>query len=336
MIVYDGVIFSLQHQGGISVLYRSLFDGLQKANRNFNVLTYGSVGLGDYNETSIAARFLERYRDVSELCVAENSIFHSTYYRLPEGRSASAIVTTVHDYTYEYFSSGIRKGIHSWQKNRAVLQSDLIICVSESTKLDMLRFTPGKVKGEIVVVPNGVSDDYQWLCKEIKEQVLFVGARSGYKNFSAAVMAVSELPELVMVCVGGGAFTKSEERLLERYLFGRYKHCGYVDNETLNNLYNQSICLIYPSLYEGFGIPVLEAMRAGCPVIAVRSSSIPEVAGDAAYLIARGEPQEIVRGIRWLMLDKNRTGKVLAGLEQANKFSWDNTVSQTLKAYDSL
>ncbi|WP_046483508.1 glycosyltransferase family 4 protein [Pseudomonas veronii] len=319
MILFDGVIYNLQSSGGISVLFNELLSRLP-------VNSYDLV-------VPRLKRPLERYRDFD---VRQSyDIFHSTYYRLPSKRDGQ-IVTTVHDFTYERYSSGLKRKVHSWQKKRAVQGADKIICVSECTRRDLIEFYGAEYEPRVVVVPNGVSEGYFPLAVEVVEQVLFVGARGGYKNFEATVNALSQLSGIGLVCVGGGGFSPGELIFLERKIPGRYKHAGFLSNNELNIEYNRSICLVYPSLYEGFGIPVLEAMRAGCPVIAVNSSSIPEVAGTSAFLVEKGEVTELRDAIRYFYSVDNRQKYIVMGRAQAEKFSWDSTFRQTLSVYNNL
>ncbi|ENO98575.1 mannosyltransferase [Thauera phenylacetica B4P] len=329
MLVFDGIIFSLQRSGGISVLFLELFQRLHKD--LFQVINFNrELDYGIYRKP----RILERFRDFK--LESPCALFHSTYYRLPEAFKGP-VVTTVHDYTYERYFGPVRKFVHSWQKNRAIFGSEKIICVSESTRADLLYYTGEKYESRCVVIPNGVSTEYHRLASFTPtSQVLFVGARAGYKNFKALVLALSTLPDLRLAVVGGGAFTSKERGFLEAHLSNRYAHLGYLSNRELNVEYNRSFCLVYPSLYEGFGIPILEAMRAGCPVIAVRSSSIPEVAGDAAYLMERGDPCEIRAALDFLNSSPNRAEFIRKGLERSAQFSWDRTFDRTLAVYEQL
>lgn len=338
MILYDGIIYSLQRNGGISVLYNELLSRLSEASCNYSVISYGhSVEFPGKKNIVRAPRLAERYRSVN---YERADIFHSTYYRLPDSSSIglSKVITTVHDYTYERYIGGLKRQVHSWQKNRAINKSDKIICVSESTKNDALEFS-GVSEDRIEVIPNGVSADYFSIPGMVLSdlpQAIFVGARQGYKNFDSVVKAVSLFKDLVLVCVGGGGFDKKELAFLDENLPGRYRHAGFLTNAELNVEYNKAICLIYPSLYEGFGIPVLEAMSAGCPVIAVDASSIPEVAGDAAHLIERGTVEEIEAGISALMSDDYRQSLISKGFIQADKFSWDITYKKTMALYEQV
>ncbi|MDH4558237.1 glycosyltransferase family 4 protein [Pseudomonas sp. BN417] len=336
MIFIDNIVATLQRTGGISILFRELEQRLTRDKIAFTKISY------DQTETSpghiqTRPRPLERYRPCKLKHPKHTSIFHSTYYRIPAQKDNLRIITTVHDFTYEKFVGGLRKLVHSTQKNHAIKNSDAIICVSHNTRNDLLDLLPDITPEKIFVVHNGVSSGF-YPAKEraLKNQVLFVGQRGRYKNFLSVVKALSMLNEISISCVGGGPFTKEEFEILEKNIPGRYKHLGYIDECELNSQYNNSIALIYPSLYEGFGIPVIEAMRAGCPVIAVNSSSIPEVAGDAALLMERGTPDEIKSALEKLEQSEYREKLISLGISQAEKFSWERTYQETLSVYRQL
>jgi len=335
MILFDGIIFNMQDSGGVSVVFNEIISRLPQS-------SYLLLGGKKENPLNIAndnyiykpPRFLERLRRVKYGCHFD--LFHSTYYRLPAVKSCK-IVTTVHDYTYDYFSSGIRKAARSYIMNKSLSESDKIICVSENTRQDLIKFSGASYEDRSVVIHNGVSEDYYVIPEiDIQPQVIFVGARSGYKNFKSLVYALSTISDINLVCVGGGAFNLDEISIMEKYIKNRYRHAGFLTNTRLNIEYNRSLCLVYPSLYEGFGIPVLESMRAGCPVVAVNSSSIPEIAGDAAILMSEGHPDEIREAIAKIMLSNIKNTLIKKGLSQSKKFSWDKTFAKTLGVYEDL
>ena len=335
MIGYDGIIFALQQAGGVSELFVEILSRLPRP--LYELIGYADsppIRLNGVAYRAERPRILERYRRAR--LRARYEIFHSTYYRLPAD-SRCAIVTTIHDYVYERFAPFQRRSAHSWQKNAAVAASDALICVSESTRRDLLEFSGARFADRTIVVHNGVSDVFRVLLDaRIRPDVLFIGRRAGYKNFDSVVRALETLRDLRIVCVGGGPFTELERLLLERHVPDRYEAVGYVSPEALNRLYNESLCLAYPSLYEGFGIPILEAMRAGCPVIAVNRSSVPEVAGDAALLLEVGSDEEIRAALQRLMDEETRDYFVQKGVLQAARFSWESTYRQTLRVYEQV
>lgn len=341
-LVIDGIIESLQNNGGCTVYFNQFLSFLQKDKKNFLTFIRFFPVMGENIELDAECsnlvtqkqRFLERWRDVDTSSLGDDIIFHSTHYRLPTRRVKT--VTTVHDFTYELYRKGPARWMHSWQKFRAIKNSDLVICVSQNTADDLMRFCPID-RDKIRVVYNGVSESYFPIDEvEKNDSVVFVGARGWYKNFVLAVRTLQHFPYLNLRIVGGGPLTPEETALLEECIPGRYKWLGRVSDCGLNELYNQAYCLFYPSSYEGFGIPVAEAMRSGCPVVAVNTSSIPEVAGDAALLVKEATVDEFRIAFTQLESDSIRKQLITDGLIQAKKFSWEKCYQDTLRVYHEL
>ncbi len=219
-------------------------------------------------------------------------------------------------------------------KRRAIMNSDTIIVISENTKTDLLNFYPKINPDNIHVIYNGVSDCYYRLNNNINEtqnSILFVGSRVNYKNFELAIDVISKFPNFKFIIVGN-SLTDFERKLLKNKL--KQDNWSFIlnpTNEELNQLYNDASLLIYPSSYEGFGIPIIEAMKAGCPVIALNSSSIPEVAGNAALLVNKSNVDEYYFGIQHIL--NNREYYVNLGFLNAKRFSWDKTYLETIKLY---
>jgi len=335
MLLFDGIVFSLQETGGISVIFSEIISRLPAA-------SYELMGFRETPPAALARatyshyrpRPWERYRRARTRGAFD--VFHSTYYRLPTTRR-SKVVTTVYDFVYERFAPVHRRVVHALQKQKAIAGSDRIICISESVRRDLLEFSGQSVADRTVVIPLGASDSFHPLSDvAVLPQVLFVGKRGGYKNFAAVVEALATLRDVTLVCVGGGAFVSAELDLLERRIPRRYRLAGYLSTPELNREYNRSLCLAYTSLYEGFGIPVLEAMRAGCPVIAVNRSAIPEVAGDAAILLDTGRADEIREAIQQVAVSATRIDMVSRGRDRAALFSWDETDRRTTAVYEEL
>lgn len=335
MIVFDQIVSSLQRTGGISILFEKIAEGLQHREVPFQRFFYGPHEGPRFScDRLIKPRVGERYRPFdSSSFEAQVKVFHSTYYRIPSD-GATPVVTTVHDFTYERVVGGLKSAVHSFQKRRSILGSDHIICVSHHTKNDLLHFIPEAERIPISVVYNGVAGVFSEPSTSQptgERYVLFVGQRGRYKNFSLAVEALSKFPDLQLVCAGGGPFQKCELGELERHLPKRYRHLGYVSETELVRAYQDAYCLIYPSSYEGFGIPLVEAMRTGCPIIAQNVSSIPEVAGDAAILFEEASTAAIVDALE--RLPGCREQLVRRGYERARGFSWNTTVTETLDIY---
>lgn len=352
-IITDNIIFSLQKHGGISVVWHEFLKRLINDKKDFvcintsndaNPLSLNDEIRPENKEYVHSGRYLNMVRYcASHIRKNYRYIFHSSYYRFCKDRNAINI-TTVHDFTYELYNKGLRKWIHSWQKRRAIRHSDYIICISENTKKDLLKFCPFVKEENVRVIYNGVSEDYFVTdegCGNIipygkNEYVLFVGSRASYKNFGLTVEAVSKTGlNLVVV---GAKLNEKEKAFAEMTLKDdkRLFCTGFIDNRSLNVLYNNAFALLYPSEYEGFGIPVLESQKAGCPVIAYNGSSIPEIIGDKTLLIDNIESGiEIIEKLKLIENPEIRNGIIERGIENANRYSWDKMYKEIMSLYES-
>lgn len=347
-VVLDNIVFSLQKTGGISVYWNELIKRITN-NNDIQVEMMGCPNGNIFGEKYTYLQRKESKIPVSILRylpfrkeITEKSIFHSSYYRVANSKKAIN-VTTVHDFTYEYFSKGLRKKIHCWQKYQAIKKSDAIICISENTKQDLLRFVPFAKTKIIKVIPNGISDEYHPTdCKkginipfEKNSYFLYVGSRAGYKNFFLAAEAVSHT-NLNLIIVGSNLTEKEKNKLNEMLDTNRYYVLENISNQALNVLYNNAFCLLYLSAYEGFGIPVLESQKAGCPVIAYNGSSIPEVIGETPLLLNKLTLGEVLTKIALLQDVSIRKHIIEKGIKNSRKYTWDKTYKQIIDLYEEI
>lgn len=354
-LILDNIIFNLQKSGGISVYwfeivekilklpdFKSFFIERNEVNTNIfrkelkihenNIINAESSNIG----------FLSRYRPIKLNIKDEKFIFHSSYYRtlrkkIKKNNNVKEVVT-VHDFTYEHFNKGLKKWVHSYQKKKAIDSADVVICISQNTKRDLLYFYPEFSNKDIRVVYNGVSSDYFTIPgltyeKNISPFFLFIGSRAGYKNFDFTVKAISQTKDFFLKIVGG-ELSKKEIILLNEFLPDRWEFLNNINNKELNKLYNTTFALIYPSSYEGFGIPIVEAMKAGCPFIALKKSSIPEVAGNAGVLMEGLEMSFFNEAV--FLITNNRSEIINKGFIQVNKFSWNKCFDETINIYKQL
>ena len=339
-IVIDGIIFSLQQHGGISVYFQQLIARLRRDSvesgpkRWTETLRDIPASGGALKVIRRSARPAERYRPARS--ILDGSVFHSSYYRLPSHPRIPSVVT-VHDFTYERCLRGPRRWIHSAQKFAAIRAAQAVICVSESTREDLLELVGVKPSQRVYVIHNGVDAGFQPTDEPPAGQsfILFVGQRGRYKNFRLVAEALTCLPDLQLFCVGGGALDQQELRGLPDTTRHRIRHLASVENHELNRLYNQALCLVYPSSYEGFGIPVVEAMKAACPVVCIPCKAVIEV-GKNALCVSAPEPAALARKIDTLASSKIRVALTQAGLEIAKSYDWERTYRETLQVYESV
>lgn len=344
--LFDNVIYSLQRSGGISNYWteittrflRDKFDVcFYEADKNENIY-FSKLARWNRDVKNFQSRFLfiNRFLTVKTDFIKEKFIFHSSYNRTTSNKNAIQIVT-IHDFIHEKFYVNSPRGIiHTFQKKIAIKNAHGIIAVSNNTKNDLLKYYPSIDSDKIRVIYNGVSEDFFPLDNvrnRESDYFLYVGSRECYKNFYFTVESVAKLTSKKLYIVGSG-LNKKEISYLNQTIPKRWKIFTNVDNKALNSLYNEAFALLYLSSYEGFGIPLLEAMRAGCPFIAYNYSSIPEVAGNAGVLINRLDFNSFTDAVN--RIKKKRELILKNGYDQSKMFSWEKCYQETLKFYSEL
>jgi len=284
------------------------------------------------------------------LPVLRPEIVHEIYYyrkagKPPKGRT----VVTVYDMIDEKFSDTAgRKDSFRRRRDRSIKvdsirRADHVICISTSTRndvIELLDVEPRKVSVTYLGcrVPNQVPG--RRLVAE--PYILYVGNRGGYKNFATFFLAYSRSPRISkycrLVCFGGGPFSDDERSMIDTSgLAGdSVLQLGGCD-DVLANLYAHALALVYPSLYEGFGLPPLEAMAHGCPAICSNTSSLPEVVGDAAESFDPANVDAIAYAMERVLFSDARTASLReAGRKRAELFSWSACATKTRAIYEAI
>lgn len=340
MLQIDGIIYSLQKGGGVTVYFNELFKYLEN-HLEFKLSLENPLvndsHLGSANTSILKSRTFERYRNCRILS-KDIKILHSSYYRVNEN-SAVSNITTVHDFIYEKYTTGLKRSIHHIQKMHSLRNSSDIICVSYNTYEDLLYYYKPLPQQKIHVIHNGVSNSFYQL-NNLKKYLnrpyfLYVGNRKGYKNFQIILDLLETESEFELICVGGGAFTADEFYKRDILLQSRIRHFNNITDEDLNILYNKAYCLFYPSLYEGFGIPVLEAMQAGCPVVSFKCPSVLEIGADALTVFELNDVESLKFEFSKLFDTQYRNSVIEKGLKNAKKYNWELTHEKTLSVYRS-
>ncbi len=277
---------------------------------------------------------------------------HPTYYTLLSQREIAEyrcpVVITVWDMIHELFPEMDPFGRVAGQKRRAVEVADAVICISENTKKDLLeRYPAAECKVTVTHLAANLEAGFYAGQPQGSGPIpatpyfIYVGARHGYKNFAGlqnAFAKVAAAEPQVSLCIVGPPFSQAEGgRLAELGLTNRVAHYGQVTDAHLASLYRNSVALVYPSFYEGFGIPLLEAMSCGTAVVASNRSSIPEVVGDAALLFDPSREEELTNILVTLPRDTaQRDSLIHKGYLRAQQFSWDTTANQTIAVYNRV
>ncbi len=303
--------------------------------------------------------FLEQFLFSWYIKKQELDVFHGPSFMLPVFKpKGTKCIITVHDLTFLRYPESFTFETKIYYKlffKRSIDNADMIIADSEATKDDLMLYFHVP-KNKIKVVYLGVDKAFtQIVDKSSVEEVqkkytlpkkffLFTGLLSPRKNIEGALRAFNSLRADVykdyhFVIVGGkGWLYESIFRFVQEHnLKERVHFTGYIDAADLPVLYTLAEALVFPSFYEGFGLPILEAMACGCPVITSNVSSMPEVAGDAALLIDPKNTQEIADAMEKMVSGKKlRKQLVEKGYEQAKKFTWEKTAEETLALYKQV
>lgn len=356
-VTYDYQIFCRQRFGGISRYIVELGAALSKSSdiapRIFAPMHLNQY-LRSYPFTKRAAfiglenKFGRGLRPINDLLLkAANSvrpsdIIHQTYYSEFEPPKGSAVVVTIHDMTHELFPKMWSRHDRTPEyKRRAVERARHVICVSHSTKRDLMKLY-GVPETKITVTHLGFSKMSAAEAPPFSSEapyILYVGSRGGYKNFDTFLAAFASSTFLKnnfnIIAFGGGALSSDEVGLLEQHRIPlRQIHMATGDDSALGAAYKNATMLVYPSLYEGFGLPPLEAMNMGCPVVASNAGPMPEVAGGAAVMV---DPYDLraVRHAMEMVADSADTRAALTqkGYARAKDFSWERCAQETAAVY---
>jgi mannosyltransferase len=340
----DCIIFGLQRFGGISNYWARVVDhACGEPTLDGTLVLPRPLTYGDYDATwahrmavlhdTLPARVARYLR--SPVATADE-VFHTSYYRLPR-RRAGKYVVSAYDFTYERYRSGLARHVHSLQKFRSIERADAVLCISESTRRDVLEFCPRVDPRKLHVVHLGIDRTafFPEVTPQVQERenvVLFVGQRGGYKRFDLAVTAV-QLSRQYSLGIVGPALSAEERQALHGALGERWHEFGPVNNARLRQLYSSAKAFLFPSDYEGFGLPVLEAMACGCPVVAANKASLPEVGGSAARYAEGQSGEAYAAALQALDSADVRERTVRVGLARAELFSWSKTMRDTFEVY---
>ncbi|OGC22549.1 hypothetical protein A3J90_06695 [candidate division WOR-1 bacterium RIFOXYC2_FULL_37_10] len=363
-ILYDGQIFSFQCYGGISRYFFELMNFFYLDKQiDFDLpLLFSNNNYLQGAPFSRHMPFLKAIKSwkknqlmnliniqmsKKKLREKEFDVFHPTYYDayFLKYIGDHPFVLTVHDLIHEKFSSMFKKNDVAAKFKKILLEkASRIIAVSENTKHDIesiYSISPEKIDviyhgssfGQVEAEPI----DLEFFGKYL----LYVGDRKLYKNFTFFLESISSLlaqdKELYLICIGGREFSKKEITLFKELNIEKKIVFYDFSDGVLAYLYRNAQSFVYPSLYEGFGIPIVDAFSCGCPVIISNTSCFPEVAGDAAEYFDPTDKVSILNSIKKVICNKSLKNQLIEkGFQRMKYFTWAKTAEQTQKTYENV
>jgi glycosyltransferase involved in cell wall biosynthesis len=336
-ILIDGVFFQL-YRTGIARVWNSLLEKWAKNSFGNHIIVLDRAGTApkiagiryltipayNYGTTDADREMLQ------QVCDREGAdLFISTYYTTP---LSTPSVFMAYDMIPEVLQANLNEPMWK-EKHHAIRHASGYISISENTARDLTKFFPEIALESVTVAHCGVDSLFSPASQQdinsfktkygiSKPYFLLVGSGADYKNAILFFQAFSQLPStqgFEIVCTGSGVLLEGE---LRNYTLGSVVHKLQLSDEELRLAYSGAVALIYPSKYEGFGMPVLEAMSCGCPVITCPNASIPEVVGEAALYVNDEDIEGLADALCEVQKPKIRNSLIAAGLQQAQKFSW--------------
>lgn len=280
-----------------------------------------------------------------------------TPFWLPQG---TKLVTTIHDVSWKFYPQYIKKSDLFFLNTLipvSLKKADKIITVSETSKKDIVRIY-GLPEEKVAAIYNGVGDNFKSYVNSAGEEervkkkynlpdnfILYLGTLQPRKNVPSLLEAFylwdKEYAGQARLVIGGGKSYNYDNRIdgliNEHNLKNKITLTGYIEDSDLPAIYKLAKAFVFPSLYEGFGIPVIEAMAVGTPVIVSDQSCLPEVAGEAGLVVDPGDKKKFAEAIHRIMTDEKLRGELAGkGRERAAEFNWEETAKKTLKIYTTL
>jgi glycosyltransferase involved in cell wall biosynthesis len=363
-VAFDDEIFTAQRYGGVSRAFTELSQALAEepgvvpllpfpftANRHLaaSLVFRGRVlGGGRYIPgLRSLMRPINRRAITATLARAQADILHATWYDPALAAADVPLVVTVHDMVPELMpdSVGGASALHRG-KLALVHRARRVIAVSATTAADLCRLS-GLPQDTVRVIYHGITERMRWQPVDGRppdlpgSYLLFVGRRGGYKNFAGVAPSLADLlrrnVKLHLVCVGGGSFGAKE---LEPFvLAGVARRVRQIDadDRLLAACYSHAVAFLFPSLYEGFGMPLLEAMINHCPVICSNRGALVEIGADAPLYFDPAEPDQIIELVEALSRDRaHRSARAAKSLSRAADFSWRRTAAAHAALYREL
>lgn len=363
-ILYDHQAFTGNRYGGVARYFHDLMESLVEMQvdielsigfSNNEYLKSSSIrkplqfkNIFGFRPTNILASRTNRLNSIYQLQKGDFDIFHPTffhqYFLKPLGNKP--FVLTYHDCIKERFKLNHLDNSSHAQKQELLNRASKVIAVSENTKKDLLEFYQIKPE-KIAVVHHSTNfinhkQPHNFQVKTPEKYLLYVGARNDYKNFLGFIKDIAptllKYKDVHLLCAGGGNFNEEEQHLIASLnLQNQVIFQDFHSDNTIFGLYQKAIAFVYPSLYEGFGIPILEAFAAGCPVVLSNKSCFPEVADDAALYFNPDNAEDIADKLEQIINNSElRKSLINKGFTRQNFFSIEKKAKETLAVYQSI
>jgi glycosyltransferase involved in cell wall biosynthesis len=361
-ILYDYKIFYQQKFGGISSYFYNLtnefcktdnrflfyspihkncyFKNIKKKNRIGNYLKFlPSAGIKLYEAINhtLTDKIIENYKP---------DVIHETYYSLRKYKTKAKIICTVYDMINEVYPNFFKnhKQISSI-KRETINRADKVICISNKTKEDLINyFSINENKIQVIYLASGFKNEKSTinLKKKYPNHLLFVGSRHGYKNYNNLISAYSKSKNLKenfkIIFFGGEKVSKLDYQVIKKNKLDSQNILFLNDKQTnLPFLYSNVAALVYPSFYEGFGLPIIEAMSFSCPVISSNGGALQEIGGNGIEYFNPHDIDDISFKLdKILSSGEILNNQIKYGLNRSQKFSWEKCASETIQFYKDV
>lgn len=368
-LLFDQQIFRQQNYGGISRYFTALITGMAQQPgykvspskfysdniylKSNHLSSFNRLRNNDFKGKKKLEKLIQKietYTIANQIKQGRFDIFHPTYYDaaflkyIPKNKP---FVLTVHDMIHESYYDKVNEYLSEETKNKIALipKAAHIIAVSNYTKNQVLKYFPSVDEKKISVIYHGTNfKPGQYIEKPAglpEKYLLYIGLKKHYKNFFWLAESIGDYLKqnnITLLCAGGFDFDAYENDFLSAQNLKQYvKHIAVNSDEELIALYKNAECFVFPSLAEGFGMPILEAFACGCPVLLANSSCFPEIAGDAALYFEPGDKKGLLQQINTLCNNKAASAELIKrGTEKISSFTWERCVAQHLEAYNSL
>jgi len=367
-LVLDGLIYQRQQVGGVSRIFTEILPRMCELDSTLEVSivttkelkqplpTHKNMRQQDlfpidnylkpawfWREFDLRSKFINW-----KIGSGKETIWHSTYFTRLDQWVGKEVVT-VYDLIYELYPEYFKK--YKDEKFRAIkrkciMNADAVLCISRNTQKDLVEFygLPVEKTHVVPIAYNPIfkqNNVYQpsTLLPNNKPFLLYVGTRMVYKNFLTLIKGYSvwKYRNDVDVVVVGSEWSEGEKEILSHLKIDDNIHLvSNIADELLVNLYNQALAFVFPSEYEGFGIPLLEAMACGCPIVASRIPASLEVAGEIPFYFESSEIDSLLSALDSIYKKDNVDQKITVGLKHVKNYSWDRTARETLSIYQAL